>query len=247
MGSGVANEQVAENVVEERLNREHAGDPFARYEILNFSVAGYGLLQQVALMRTDRVFAFDPDALFYIAHPREARRTIRRFVEAISRGIPEEFTFLHEVIHQAGVTEDMSTSEQEARLTPFAETLVRWGYKQLAEQSRAHGVVPVWVYWPTLDADDDVDLEEVAFLAGMAREAGMVTMSIQDAFQGRDRVSLRIARWDSHANAEGHRLLAEQLYAQIWEHRNEIGMTGTDPAVTQHTEDNAENPLGGGD
>ena len=48
MGPGVGADQTFEALVEARLNQEHAGGKFQRYEILNFSVSGYGPIQNLA-------------------------------------------------------------------------------------------------------------------------------------------------------------------------------------------------------
>src|SRR5262249_51907405 len=49
MGWGVSDDETFENVVETRLNKERAGQPWSRYEILNFSVPNYSPLQQLRL------------------------------------------------------------------------------------------------------------------------------------------------------------------------------------------------------
>jgi hypothetical protein len=72
-------------------------------------------------------------------------------------------------------------------------------------------------YLPTTrKVDDPKKLANMQRQMEMAREAGFVVLDLTAAY---DRVedfpSIWIAPWDSHPNAEGHRMLAEELYAQL--------------------------------
>ena len=60
MGGGSEDGLTFENVAEDRLNAE-AGAPGVRYEILNFSIAGYGPAARLWLLER-RVWGFEPDA-----------------------------------------------------------------------------------------------------------------------------------------------------------------------------------------
>jgi hypothetical protein len=46
-------------------------------------------------------------------------------------------------------------------------------------------------------------------------------------FDGQDRETLRIAPWDDHINARGHRLVAEQLYELLMENKDVLGLQPT--------------------
>jgi alginate O-acetyltransferase complex protein AlgI len=57
MGFGVADDQMVAIYLEERLNRNAGPGPHQRYEVLNFGVAAYSLIQQLAMLE-DRVVGF---------------------------------------------------------------------------------------------------------------------------------------------------------------------------------------------
>ncbi len=71
MGSGVADGETFADYLEERLNQSAGAASPVRYEVLNFGVAGYSMLEQLAMLE-DRVFAFQPDAVFVTDSPRAA-------------------------------------------------------------------------------------------------------------------------------------------------------------------------------
>jgi hypothetical protein len=47
-------------------------------------------------------------------------------------------------------------------------------------------------------------------------------LDLSGAFNGREPNDVRLAEWDAHPNALGHRLLADRLFALLAEHRDTI-------------------------
>jgi hypothetical protein len=54
--------------------------------------------------------------------------------------------------------------------------------------------------------------EKAPDVEGIARELGFVTINLNDVFRGHDAASIRLAEWDKHPNAAGHRVIASGLY-----------------------------------
>ena len=54
----------------------------------------------------------------------------------------------------------------------------------MVEISRAHGILPVWIFMPTLE--NPVEDEEIANLARLAQEAGFVVLNMADAYENQD-------------------------------------------------------------
>jgi lysophospholipase L1-like esterase len=61
-------------------------------------------------------------------------------------------------------------------------------------------------------------------IVALARDAGLSASSSYPAFRGRDSSRLRVSLFDGHPNADGHRLLAESLYASLRELPPECGL-----------------------
>ncbi|HSK89650.1 MAG TPA: hypothetical protein VK880_14905, partial [Anaerolineales bacterium] len=85
---------------------------------------------------------------------------------------------------------------------------------------RARGIVPVWVFMPTLEFP--LQDKEIARLARVADEAGFIVLNLSDAYDDQDPESIVVAYWDKHPNAEGHSLIAEELYRKLRENQEEI-------------------------
>ena len=214
MGSGVRDHETFEAIVEERLNREHAGGAFEKYELLNFGVGAYALLQAVQVC-DEKVAAFEPDAVFYFAHPREGERAINRFVHPIQEGSTIKYEFLRDLLRQAGVTPDMEHSEIERRLKPHQDEIVRWSYRLIKERADAIGARPVWVYLPLIEEDDASRAADFERFARLARTEGLKILNLDGVYANYDPSAIQLAPWDTHPNPRGHQLIADRLYSEI--------------------------------
>ena len=219
MGSGVANDEVFESLLEDRLNQENAGGPHARYEILNFAVPGYSALQELVSLE-EKGFSFRPHALFFIAHQREEEAVVMYLADRISVGAELPYEDLEDFSHRAGLGPGVTKVEGERRLQPFGAEILGWTYRRIVETSRSHGILPVWIFVPTLE--NPLQDETVERLARLARESGFVVVDLSDAYDDRDVESLVVAYWDRHPNAEGHQLLADRLYQTLQTREEEI-------------------------
>ncbi|MFQ5747049.1 MAG: hypothetical protein ACE5HF_07505 [Gemmatimonadota bacterium] len=222
MGSGVENDEVFESIVEDRLNREHAGGRYDRYEILNFAVGGYGLLEILGSTEAT-VLDFEPDAYLYVTDANELSRTTLHLIQQYRKGIAFPHAYLRDLITRAGLTPDMETREAMGRLKPFEEDLLGWGYERIVAESKARGVVPVWVFCPRLDPQQH-DGERLETLTRLARAAGFTVLDMAGAYGHVDLTSLQVAPWDKHPNAEAHRLLAHRLYRLLLDNDGALGL-----------------------
>jgi alginate O-acetyltransferase complex protein AlgI len=212
VGWGVADDQTFENLVESRLNLSTERRPYRRYEILNFSVGGYGPLQE--LMTLDRkAFAFDPDAVLYVAHPNDSRRAIGHLVSRIKDSVEIPFEELRQLVKSKGVDEKTSEILVGRRLDAHSQEVLQWTYREIVRQCRDRGIIPVWIFMPTLEGTaDDQNPED---LERLAKDAGFLTVSLADSYASHARESLWVAPWDHHPNAEGHRLIADNLFERL--------------------------------
>lgn len=223
MGSGVSDDEVFEALLEDRLNRESGEYPYARYEILNFAVPGFSALQEVMVLE-QKGLSFQPDALFFIAHQREEESLVTYLANRISVGAELPYSDLLELAHQAGAEVGGTELENERRLKPLGSELLAWTYRHIVETSRANGVLPVWIFVPTLESP--LQGETVEHLASLAAESGFIVLDLSDAYDQQDVEKLEVAYWDKHPNAAGHKLLAERLYQALRDQEEEIPLFG---------------------
>jgi len=212
MGAGVADGETFEALVEDRLNQATGSDSIAAYEILNFSVGGYGLAQQVAVL-DGGVFDFAPDAVLYVVQPEEVRRTIERLLPAVLEGKEIGVEYIREILAELGVTAETSRPEARRLLFTRGEELVERGYARIAAQSRANGAVPVLVCLPNTRRPFEDD--EFAFLKGLAERLDMRVVDLRDAYAGREVSELVVAPWDAHPNNTGHTMIANAFFSAI--------------------------------
>lgn len=211
MGAGVAAEQTHEWLIEERLNREASLQTDRKYEILNFSVGGYGVLQNVAVVDR-KVFDFAPHAILLVIHAIEQQRMVNHLSSLVQGGIAIPYPFVREKLRQAGVEAGMEETELRRRLQPISADLVRWSYRRIAELGRERNVLVIGIVFPTPRDNAERDL---APLAEWASEAGMKILSLEGVYDGHPLTSVRIGGdqgRDIHLNELGHRLVADRLY-----------------------------------
>jgi hypothetical protein len=215
MGWGVKDGDTYETLVERRLNEEKAGQPYARYEILNFAVAGYEPLQQLPVL--EKALTFRPDAVFYMAMVRELDRGAEYLSLAVRYRFEVPYAELRDIIRRAELEPEMDETTAGRRLRPFREEILRWHYHQIVQRCREQGVLPVWMLLAELEKGTWE--REVHGLERLAEEAGFTVLDLKNIFRGRDFDALRLAQWDNHPNAVGHRIIADHLYQVLSEQK----------------------------
>jgi hypothetical protein len=211
-----------ETLLESRLNNEQTGGRSAGFEILNFGVAGYSIVQN-AIVAERKVPRFSPDALIYLGHVHEQERLLEQLNRAMRRQTDLQDEFLRTIVHRAGVHAGMAAAEIDTRLRPLADEIVAWGFRRLVQSCRTQGITPLWVFLPTPQESHTLSHERVEQMARLARAAGFVTLSLENVYAGELVAQVQLAPWDNHPNAVGHKLIADALYRQLREHGDELG------------------------
>jgi hypothetical protein len=209
MGSGVEDDETFETVLEQRLNRDLSPRSGLRYEILNFAVGGYGPLPRLMSLEL-KAFAFEPDAVLYVTQAGDLAMEVHQMRLAIERNAWPPYRFVRDLLEQAGIRKGMSEAEMLRRLRPHAQALLSWVDQTIARQCTERGVLPMWVWLPSLDP-------KAAGKPAPRPPPGFLAMNLEGLFDGRDFTSLRLREWDFHPNAHGHRMIADRLYAEILE------------------------------
>jgi D-alanyl-lipoteichoic acid acyltransferase DltB (MBOAT superfamily) len=213
MGMGVNDGETFETLVEGRLNAERRGQPFDRYEILNFAVPRYSLFQQLLIMENGRIPAFAPDVLMLVGHAVDFERVVDYLHVELIRGVVPQDEGVRSALHAAGVTAETSNEEAQRLMKPYARDIVGWALGRIHAVSLEHGMRPVFALIPM--PQDGVLMKDAPVLLEMARAAGFEVIDLSDVYDGHDERALTVAEWDRHPNALGHELIADRIYQVV--------------------------------
>ena len=245
MGWGVKDGETIADFLEQQLNAAMPDTSNTRYEVLNFGITNYSLLQQLFMLE-ERVVAFQPDAVFIMDSPPHAKRSfighlksrllsqvpipypeldtlIRRAgIPAVSSepGLKVPFNSMRALLESARIKTRVPWSEVDRRLRLSADSLVGWTLGQITEVAHEHGAVPVFVGLNTV-----FELPRENYLLRDAKAAGFLVFDLLELWQHSDKAALRVAPWDDHPNADGNRLIAERLFELMQQHRSELRLT----------------------
>jgi hypothetical protein len=239
MGSGVADGETFADFLEESLN-ESMAQGSVRFEVLNFGVAGYSLLQQLAMLE-DRVLAFQPDAIFVTDSPGLRTPMINHLAAVVMLRLPIPFSQLQTLVDEAGIAAlandgfpvpyqpvrallgglgietRMTGREATERLSHVAERIVQWTFQRMVLTARENNAVPVFV---ALDIVRDLPIDEAALQNADA--AGLIVFNLYDLWRNRDKSQLRVADWDEHPNGAANQLIAARLRELMEQHKSEL-------------------------
>jgi len=223
MGSGVEGEETFENLVEDRLNLEHALAPYDRVEILNFSMAGFSILQGMRLLDV-KALDFEPDMVLCVIHVNEEVMVRRGLRATIGQGRDLGYVWLEDIVERSGAQRGMSVVKLEQQLEPALHRVTEGAMRTIAETARRNGIVPVALYVPLTNEDIERSTKRRHGLLRMAKHAGMITLSVHEAYLGHPWNELMVARWDSHPSPLAHRLVSDHVVSAILRERSTLGI-----------------------
>jgi hypothetical protein len=212
MGSGVADHEVFESLLEDRLNQIYGGQSFTNFEILNFGVASHASLQGLYVLE-EAALQFNPNAVFLIVHQNEETDFIPGLTNRIRNGVKIPYPEINNILQRAGIVARMSKEEVERRLLPFAGEIITRIYERMVALAKERNILPVWVFIPTPEfRESEQDYKAILM---RAQNAGFVTIGLFDLYDGQVVNSLIVAEWDLHPNRRGHQLISDRLYEAL--------------------------------
>jgi hypothetical protein len=234
-GEGVGDGEPFEAKLEELLNADQVDGRPPHYEILNFGVGAYTPLE--IFVRFERkALAFQPDAVFYVAHAIDMEQVVARLIIGTQEGVEIPYEFLRETVSTAGVERGTPTSVATRLLDPYGPELLGWIYAQIVQETRAHGAAPVWIFLPRIS--ERLWRNDVDQIIRLAMEAGFTIVDLQGMYDGLDFDAIRVGEWDNHPNARGHELIAQRLFETLRELPDQapLGLSSTGLPVLRQDE-----------
>jgi hypothetical protein len=162
--------------------------------------------------------------ILYVAYSLELEWTFNSVTHMVKNQYLDQFPFIGSALERAGIKLESGKPLPdkivlEGKLAPFAEEALRAILERFREGASSRGARPAMVI---LEVPENKPAREESFdrVARLGQAARLPILDLQGSFAGvKDRKSIWIAPWDSHSNAQGHRLLAERLYALLLKER----------------------------
>lgn len=224
MGSGVENDQVFDELIEQRLAVENQGLSFDRYEVLNFAESGYSIIHQQVVLE-EKVQQFDVDTAIYFGHTVDERVVLQHVKRMRRFDVEPPYPALNALLeeYERDGTEHVTNADLQWELE---KKILSWGYRRFAEQCRAGGIRPVWCYLQHPQRLTSKLIPRMEEIIELAEESGCITLILdgQEIYPPARADELRLRPWDSHPNREGHERIASVLYDAMLEHEEELGL-----------------------
>jgi D-alanyl-lipoteichoic acid acyltransferase DltB (MBOAT superfamily) len=210
-GSGVADGETFETIVEDRLNAERSADA-PRYEILNMSVPASSQFAHLETLKRGLVERFSPDVVMLVGHRSELRQVADYLRDVERLGLQSPVPEADRLLRASGITASMSRDTAQRRILPVRDSILRALYVELAREIRRIGAIPVYAAIPTpLERQE----ESVDHLIAIASSAGFVTIDLSDVYRGHNEHDLVLNEYDRHPNAAGNQVIADELYRAL--------------------------------
>lgn len=211
MGSGVVQDSIFETLAEKMLN--DSGIPV---EILNFSVGGYHLPQQVWVAQ-NKIGAFDPDLVLCCVHPSDATRNSNYLCKLIKNGTNLVYPELYAIKKKSGAEQYMSENELKNRLYPYSDHLAVWSLESISKICDSLGADFGVVYIPAVQETNDVEFYRQLFTPGNAMSPLLGQTAFYDLsalFAGREE-EFKLEADPTHPNGKAHHVIASGLVKKL--------------------------------
>lgn len=207
MGHGVDEEETYARRLETWLN-EKAGQG-RRIEVVNLAISGDSPTQQ--LLRLQLVVPpLEPDWILndITALDFSLEEQHLRWVVESRTAIP--FDFVATAIRESGVNASDSPEAFHQKLSPFLKPMLDRTYQAWADESRRIATPMTMVILPRADSKTESG-SLFQLYRDLADRHGLRSADLSDAFERYELDEYRIAPWDHHPNALGHKLIFERL------------------------------------
>jgi len=212
MGSGVPQDSVFEAVMEHLLI-DSLGTH--QIEVLNFSVGGYHLPQQVWVAQ-NKIPQFEPDLILCFVHPADATRNSNYMASLVKNGTNLVYPELYAIKKEAGAEQFMDEKVLVNRLYPYSHRIAEWSLQSIHDAAVSMGALFGVVYIPSLGESNDAEYYRDLLNSPTAdnRWTGTLFFDHADLFKGKEN-QYKLVKDPSHPNSQAHSLIAHTLVKDL--------------------------------
>lgn len=204
-------------LLEQRLNQADLTPGVRKFELLNFAVYGYSVVQvmDVALEKAPK---FHPDvylvALTRLEFMSKAgwRTHVGRLVES---GTGLKYPYLVDIAGKADVRPTDHLPIIRLKLAPYSRTVTRWALEQIRDRAYADGASMIVVLVPA-PIDPEINARDMDVLHSAVDGMGVPIIDLRDTFASGNLEDLQVVpKSDIHPNVRGHEMIFENMYAKL--------------------------------
>jgi hypothetical protein len=201
-------------LLESALNRDCLTPEIQKYELLNFSVPGYILLQKMDIA-LERAPLFHPDVYVVQLDSNEVPGARRHVGRMVARGTDLKYDFLRRMTAEAGVRSDDSIQTIIVKLKPFLVPMTREAVERIRDHAATEGA-PVIVAFIPAAIDANATAEDFDDLHPGVDGLGLPIVDLRDTFRNANLHDLQaVPNSDIHPNIRGHKMIFDDLYAKL--------------------------------
>ena len=205
-------------LLENRLNRDNTTPEIQKYQILNFAVYGYTVLQMMDVV-LEVAPKFHPDVyIITITHLQAGKKYASAGIHIArleSDGIDLKYEYLRQIAAQAKIRPTDSERLNVRKLAPYHLQITQWALEQMKASIAAQGAQMVIVLLPA-PMPPDVIVESFDEIRPTVDSIGVPVIDLRDTFKDKDLEKLQVDYGvDIHPNALGHKMIYENLYRKI--------------------------------
>jgi len=205
-----------EALLEKQLNQTGLTPGIRQFQILNFGVYGYSVLQMMDVA-LDKAPKFHPDVYMVALTGLETHgfEGWRAHVAKLTLNRTDvKYDFVRTVVAQAGIQPADRLAVMVTKLSPWFVPVIREALERIRINATSEGASMIIVLVPA-PIDPDITAADHDKLRQAADSIGVPVLDLRDTFRSQDTSSLQVSQWDIHPNARGHELIFEHLYTGL--------------------------------
>jgi len=197
-------------LLQQKLNSQDGG----HFEVLNFAVTGYRLTQTFD-SAIEEAPAFHPDVyLITLTQLTIGSSWADHIEQLVDHGEDLKYDPIREVVKESGLHKQDSAEQAESKLAPYRIALTRELLRQLNKHAQQQSAKMIIALVPAAEGMDNRDYY-TRELRECVQGLNIPVVDLMSTFSGIDIERVRRNWYDSHPNALGDSMIADNLYLKL--------------------------------
>jgi hypothetical protein len=203
-----------ETLLTDKLNQADLTPETQQFQLLNFSVPGYVLLNKMDV-GLEKAPQFHPDVYVVQLGATEIGGSRKHVAKMLLRGTDLKYDFLRQITAKAGIKSSDNQQTIIVKLQSFFIPMTRMALEQIRDHAAAQGARMIIVLVPAA-ADANAAAEDFDNMHPGVDGLGVPVIDLRDTFRNANLRELQvIPDWDIHPNIKGHQMIFQDLYAKL--------------------------------